>query len=64
MPFAPVATFTEIDWRHLARACRLVAALERARAEGLGRAGEDYLASARTFELLGEACTRAATGTT
>ena len=55
----PVPTFTELEWRHLAHACRLVAALERERAAKVGpRAAGDYAASARTFELLAEACER------
>ena len=50
---------TELEWRTLAHACRLVALRERERAAGVsGQAAKDYANSAREFERLAAACLR------
>jgi hypothetical protein len=54
-PFTP----TPLEWRMLADACSTVAKREKARAVNMPPAvAADYLASARTFETLAEACLR------
>ena len=56
---APAFIPTELEWRTLAHACRLVAARERERAAGSqGAAAMDYLNSAQEFERLAAACLR------
>lgn len=52
-------TPTPLEWRMLADACSTVAKREKARAVNMSPAvAADYLASARTFDNLAEACLR------
>jgi len=56
---APAFMPTELEWRTLAHACRIVALRERERAaNSSGPAAKDYANSAREFERLAAACLR------
>jgi len=60
---APAFIPTELEWRTLARACRVVALGERERAaRSSGAAAKDYASSVREFERLEAACLRMVRG--
>ena len=57
-PMPPIApTFTPLEWRQLAHACKSVAEKERARAAEIGgTAGRGFEISAELFERLAQRC--------